>query len=119
MHMRRTNAGVRTSVAFLSWLFALILLCGCRQSTSSRPESKLQESPFNDMAKLTEGLRQYLDTVGTLPASKEVFRDFCLQSNLSCCTVDWNRVSWQSQDERRLVIRYDGDGYSIPITLER
>lgn len=58
----------------------------------------------------------YIDATGTVPASRQVLRDFCVASNLPWDKVDWSRFAWQQVGNGTVTIAY-ADGRVIPISI--
>ena len=103
-------------------LLLIILLAtiifGCHQSKHTESEQSQQTQPVAEVIKLTSGLYKYHKIKGNFPMSKEAFQEFCLESNLPCGGVDFNKVSWKSVNNKRIDVIYTSDEYSFPITLE-
>jgi len=40
-------------------------------------------------------------------------------SGLPCDTWDWSKFSWESVDDKKLVVIYNSEIYSLPIVVEQ
>lgn len=113
------NRKLATSAGALMAMLTGTLVSGCGSParTESRP---IQEAePFSEVAVLAGGLLRYIDVHGSPPASKEDFRDFCTSAGLPCGTLDWSTLSWECVDNKKLVVVYKSETYSLPITMEK
>lgn len=110
---------VRSSLIANCFLMALlvVLVLGCGPSTRIEPR-QAQEDSSAEIAKLADGLAKYMQAKGGLPARKEELQDFCSKADLTCCTLDWSRLSWESVKDETLVIIYDTGTYSVPLVVE-
>lgn len=114
---------MRAKTPFILSIFINVLsvICvpGCRTSGHQEPVRSKETYPFEVVAILTDVLRKYNDERGMFPPSKDVLAEFCLDFNMPCKTMDWSKVSFQSVDDKKIVLLYNSEGVIIPISLER
>ncbi|MEJ2649164.1 MAG: hypothetical protein P8016_12260 [Sedimentisphaerales bacterium] len=79
----------------------------------------MQPLPIEDITGLVGGLTQYYEIKGHFPESIDIFKEYCSDSNLPCNSLDFAKLSWKSVNDKKITVIYKGDGYSLPIELER
>jgi len=112
------DISMRIKLLLILPVLTCIIIGGCRPSEYIEPEQSQQTLPIVEANKIAIGLYKYHEIQGNFPMSKEVFQEFCLESNLPCGNVDFNKVSWKSIDNKKIVVIYTSDEYSFPISLE-
>jgi len=101
-------------VLVAGWMIVCLWGCGSSER-SATPRSR--EQPQTELQQFMTGLRGYIDATGTVPASRQVLRDFCVASNLPWDKVDWSRFAWQQVGNGTVTIAYALDGRVIPISI--
>lgn len=118
-HAQYKRTGPSWASRPLVMTLAAAFICGCGPSVPIRSNQTQKAEPTAELVRLADGLQQYIQTRGSPPASKEDFHAFCSSSGLPCCTLDWSILSWEWVDNRRLVVTYKSETYSLPITMEK
>lgn len=96
----------------------MVIFLGCCHAEHKEPE-QLQPLPIEDITGLVGGLTQYYEIKGHFPESIDIFKEYCSDSNLPCNSLDFAKLSWKSVNDKKITVIYKGDGYSLPIELER
>jgi hypothetical protein len=109
---------MRIKLILILLVVACVIIGGCQHSGHFESEQYKQTLPVAEANIIVCGLYKFHEIHGSFPTSKEVFQEFCLESNLFSNSMDFNKVFWKSVDSKKIVVIYTSDDYSFPITVE-